>query len=97
MLDVVANHVGPIGFNFSQIIPFSDEDNYHSYCTIKDWNNQTEVEFCRLVDFPDLKQEDQKTRDLLLDWVKNTVETYGFDGLRVDTVPEVPKDFWNKY
>jgi alpha-amylase len=30
-------------------------------------------------------------------WVKNQVDTYGFDGIRIDTVPEVPKDFWEEY
>lgn len=27
----------------------------------------------------------------------NAVATYGFDGLRVDTVPEVKRDFWKEY
>jgi len=31
------------------------------------------------------------------DWVKNIVDTFKFDGLRVDTIPEVPKDFWSEY
>lgn len=25
------------------------------------------------------------------------VQTYGFDGIRIDTTPEVPKDFWSEY
>ena len=30
-------------------------------------------------------------------WVRNTVSKYGFDGLRVDTTPEVAKTFWSQY
>lgn len=97
MLDVVANHVGPVSFNFTQIFPFSNTSNYHSYCIINNWNNQTEVEYCRLAGLPDLAQEDPTTRKTLLNWVSNIVKTYGFDGLRVDTVPEVPSDFWVQY
>lgn len=25
------------------------------------------------------------------------VATYKFDGIRIDTIPEVPADFWNEY
>lgn len=25
------------------------------------------------------------------------VQTFGFDGIRIDTIPEVPKDFWDEY
>lgn len=25
------------------------------------------------------------------------MQTYGFDGIRIDTIPEVPKDFWSEY
>jgi glycosidase len=33
----------------------------------------------------------------LKDWIKNIVNTYDFDGIRIDTIPEVPKDFWAEY
>jgi alpha-amylase len=33
----------------------------------------------------------------LKSWVKNLVSTYGFDGIRIDTIPEVPKDFWAEF
>jgi len=32
MLDVVANHVGPVGFNFSSVVPFNSSEHYHG-CT----------------------------------------------------------------
>jgi alpha-amylase len=36
-------------------------------------------------------------RDTLKKWVKDTVDTFGFDGLRVDTTPEVKREFWKEY
>ncbi len=36
-------------------------------------------------------------RETLKGWIKNAVETYGFDGIRIDTTPEVPGDFWSEY
>jgi alpha-amylase len=55
------------------------------------------VESCRLAGLPDLNQNDQFVRSTLKQWVHDTIQTYGFDGIRVDTVPEVPKDFWVEY
>lgn len=39
MVDVVANHVGPIDMDFNQIYPLNHGDHYHSKCDINDWNN----------------------------------------------------------
>lgn len=62
MVDVVANHVAPVGEDYSSISPFNSPDHYHDKCDIEDWGNQWQVENCRLADLPDLKQEN--------DWVK---------------------------
>lgn len=97
MVDVVANHVGPIGTDYSKINPFNKSEHYHDDCQINDWNNQSEVEYCRLADLPDLNQENTYVRDYLKNWIKNLVDTYNFDGIRIDTIPEVPKDFWSEY
>ena len=96
MVDVVANHVGPVGTNYSQIYPFNSSDHYHSNCDIN-WNDQGSVENCRLAGLPDLNQSNGFVRQYLKDWVKGIVNTYGFDGIRIDTIPEVPKDFWGEY
>ena len=34
MVDVVANHVGPIGTDYSSLSPFNKAEHYHDYCTI---------------------------------------------------------------
>jgi alpha-amylase len=40
MVDVVANHVAPIGNDFGQIYPLNKQEHYHQNCDINDWNNQ---------------------------------------------------------
>lgn len=70
MIDVVANHVGPVGtklrlriqlFNLSYttIVPFNTSEYYHKYCTIgaNDFGpngNPYIVQNCRLGTLPDL-------------------------------------------
>lgn len=97
MVDVVANHVAPVGDDFSQVYPFNHSEHYHNKCEIQNWNDQNEVENCRLADLPDLSQQNDYVRGYLKNWIKNLVSTYEFDGIRIDTIPEVPKDFWAEY
>ena len=40
MVDVVANHVAPVGDDFGQIYPFNQGYHYHDKCDIQDWGNQ---------------------------------------------------------
>jgi len=97
MVDVVANHVGPVGTDYSQINPFNSADHYHDYCDITDWNNQWQVENCRLSGLPDLKQENEWVAQTLIDWIKDLVSKYDIDGIRIDTIMEVPKTFWDSF
>lgn len=97
MVDVVANHVGPVGTDFGRISPFNQASHYHSECEIRDWNNQWQVENCRLCGLPDLDQSNSYVRNYLKSWIKNHVSKYGFDGIRIDTVPEVEKGFWSEF
>lgn len=96
MLDVVANHVAPVDLDFSQVNPFNDAKYYHSKCQIENYNNQTQVELCRLANLPDLDQNHEFVSSTLLTWAAG-LAAYGFDGLRLDTVPEVHADFWPKF
>ncbi|KAI6658435.1 Acid alpha-amylase-like [Oopsacas minuta] len=99
MLDVVANHMGNQGNinDFSYFVPFNKAEYYHKYCIINNWANQTEVEICRLAGLPDLDQSNSFVSQTLLKWIMEVVSNYSFDGIRIDTVPEVPFDFWVKY
>lgn len=97
MVDVVANHVGPVGQDYSQLNPFNSADHFHTDCQITNWNDQAQVEYCRLADLPDLNQDNDFVRSYLKSWVGGIVQEYGFDGIRIDTIPEVPGDFWKEY
>ncbi len=46
---------------------------------------------------PDLDQDNQFVRQTLLNWIRDTVQKFNFDGIRIDTVPHVKKDFWKQY
>ena len=97
MVDVVANHVAPIGTDYGRINPFNRAEHYHDWCNIHDWDNQWEVENCRLSDLPDLKQENDWVTQKLLEWIHDIVQKYNLDGIRIDTIMEVPKWFWDKF
>ena len=98
MVDVVANHVGPVGTDYSQIYPFNLAEHYHDYCDITDWTNQWQVENCRLSGLPDLNQDGNSwVAQTLLDWIKDIVSKYNIDGIRIDTILEVPKSFWDSF
>jgi alpha-amylase len=47
MLDVVANHVGPVGTDYNRVHPFHDAEHYHDVCQINSEDfakNQARVE-----------------------------------------------------
>lgn len=99
MVDIIANHAGPVGYDYSSIYPFNKAEHYHdcngcpSDCNIANYMNDAEVEHCRLSGLPDLNQSNPFVRETLIDSLLTTVVPI-CDGIRVDTVPEVPKDFW---
>ena len=97
MLDVVANHVGPVGYDFSQITPFDRTEHYHRSCRI-DYNNQTSIEYCRLADLPDLDDDGNSwVRSTLMAWVRDIVANFHFDGIRIDTVKHMNHGFWKDF
>lgn len=99
MLDVVANHSTYYvnsSTDFSNVNPLNKAEYYHKKCDI-DWNNQYTVENCWLAGLADLDQSNSYVRSYLKQWINKVVTTYDFDGIRIDTIPEVPKDFWSEY
>ena len=99
MVDIVLNHVGPVGTDYSSIKPFDSSEHYHDYCVIDggdfDGHNQWNVENCRLAGLPDLNQSNEWVRTQLLNWVQWMLKEYSIDGLRLDTGCEVEKGFWD--
>ncbi|KAF8872433.1 GH13 alpha-amylase precursor [Infundibulicybe gibba] len=109
MVDVVVNQCPcrfpkngtagqPAEYDFSTLAPFNQQSNFHPECLIKDYNNQTDVEQCWLGDealpLADLNTEDPAVVKTMNDWIGNLVKTYSIDGVRVDTVKHIRKDFW---
>lgn len=104
MIDVVLNHVGyvPGGNDFSEITQFNKEEYYHMPpCLITEADfksmNMERIQNCWLTELPDLDQENEYVRKELLHWTKWIVEEYNIDGLRLDSVIEVPNDFWAEF
>ncbi|KAI3197384.1 CAZyme family GH13 [Penicillium roqueforti] len=105
MVDVVANHMGYDGagtdVDYTKFNPFNDAKYFHPYCSIADYSNDTMVQDCWLgddnVSLPDLDTESTEVQDIWYDWVGSLVSNYSIDGLRVDTVRHVQKDFWPGY
>jgi alpha-amylase len=46
---------------------------------------------------PDLNQDNSYVRSTLLSWIGGLKDQYGFDGYRVDTIPEVSGSFWAEF
>ena len=96
VLDAVPNHMAP-DFSITSMNPFNRDEYYHDNCDITDENNQQQRENCRLFGLPDLKQEHQFVREKYLEWIKDIIEEYDFDGVRYADVPYVPKWFWKEF
>ena len=101
MVDIVANHMGNTNTDYHQNNPFNESSHYHDWCEISSSDfsshNQHNIENCRLAKLADLKQEDSWVRSTLKAWIKGLIKVYKIDGLRIDTVPEVPKSFWAEF
>ena len=103
MFDVVANHMAATGSppDVSALSPFNAAANFHPFCFIQDYKNQTDVEQCWLGDnivaLPDINTEDPSIVSTLNAWVKDLVNKYRVDGLRIDTVKHIRKDFWPEF
>lgn len=106
MVDVVANHMGPQSQHVPNTpeyartyAPFDRPEHYHAFCTIRNYDDQNEVEQCWLGSEPrnglaDLNTETPQVIDLLNEWIGGLVRNYSIDALRIDTVKHVRQSFW---
>ncbi|KAG5659633.1 hypothetical protein HG530_010504 [Fusarium avenaceum] len=92
MADVVANHMGK-GISDHKPEPLNQQSSYHSPCDIN-YNDQNSIEQCEIAGLPDLNTGSATVKKVLNDWIKWLVTEYSFDGIRIDTVKHVEKDFW---
>lgn len=93
MVDVVANHMGPGAITNNRPSPLNQASSYHSACDIN-YSNQGSVEQCQIAGLPDLNTQSSEIRSVMNTWVSWLVKEYSFDGVRIDTVKHVEKDFW---
>ncbi|KAF9645246.1 alpha-amylase [Thelephora ganbajun] len=100
MVDVVVNHFGPANSSasFESFNPFNKPSYFHPRCLITNYNNQTDVEQCWLGDdkvaLADVNTENLWIVTTLNRWIASLVKDYRIDGIRIDTVKHVRKDFW---
>ncbi|KAI0070668.1 glycoside hydrolase family 13 protein [Panus rudis PR-1116 ss-1] len=106
MVDVVVNHMAATSNppNFGSFAPFNQQSDFHNFCFIQasDYdNNQTAVEQCWLGDeklpLADINTEDPNIVSTWNTWIGDLVKNYSIDGVRIDTVKHVRKDFWSDF
>lgn len=104
MIDVVVNHMSPPGannasFHSEDYTPFNSSKFYHAACGIDD-SNKTSVEVCWQGSLEqgnalaDLRTEDASVRNVWKKWIKHIVTKYKADGIRIDSLKHVEKDFY---
>ncbi|PSR70436.1 hypothetical protein PHLCEN_2v13687 [Hermanssonia centrifuga] len=103
MVDVVINHMAAATNppNYGGFSPFNTQSDFHNECFIQatDYdNNQTAVEQCWLGDqnlpLADINTEDDNIVNTYNTWISSLVQNYTVDGVRIDTVKHIRKDFW---
>lgn len=52
---------------------------------------------CRLAGLADLNSENPYVQQEMYKWINWLVNEYKFDGIRIDTIIEVPKFFWQAF
>lgn len=113
MVDNVPNHMAhgevssPPSFtgtnaniDLSLYSPFNQASDYHPFCLV-DYSNVTSTEQCWMGDLKvqlmDLNTDSASVSSRLLDYIRNTTDTFGIDGVRVDAVKSIAKSFWKPW
>ena len=104
-VDVVINHVAATSSsNFEpsdSYGAFNSADDFHPFCWVENYDNQTNVEDCWLGDtqvaLPDLNTESSTVADYWNSWISGVISNYSVDAIRIDTVKHVPKTFWKSF
>ncbi|KAJ5532150.1 hypothetical protein N7494_008702 [Penicillium frequentans] len=102
MLDIVVGDMAWAGnastIDYSTFNPFNDQKYFHDYKLLsEDPTNETCVLDCWMGDntisLPDLRNEDQDVQQILGTWVSQLISNYSIDGLRIDSVLNIPPSF----
>jgi len=104
IIDVNLNHAGIPTINVSDPVavsvlkPFDKPEYYHpDNCSLiknEDYDKGAHfLERCKLYGLPDYNQENPKVWQRLQRWIREHVDMYGFDGIRVDAARHISKSF----
>ncbi|KAJ9224233.1 CAZyme family GH13 [Paecilomyces variotii] len=105
MIDTVINNMAYItngskpatSINYSIFTPFNNEDYFHPYCEITNYENYPLAQRCwtgdDIVPLPDLKTESSDVQSILEKWIQGIISTYSVDGLRIDAAKHVTPSF----
>ena len=103
MVDVVVNHMAAntLPPDYSTFTPFNSESDFHPFCWITNYDNQTNVEQCWLGDsnvpLADCDTEADNVIDFFYNWIAELRTNYTADGFRIDTVKHVNMEFWEQW
>jgi len=106
IVDVNMNHAGSQKINASNprdvslLKPFDKPEHYHSdNCSLihdSDYERGSYfLEHCKLYGLPDFNHENPVVWQGLMQWVRDHVDKYGFDGIRVDAARHINRNFLN--
>lgn len=94
ILDYVANHTG---YETAWLNDGKHKNWFHRKGLIVDYNDPSQVENGWLAGLPDLNQDNPEVKNYLINNAIWWIDQTGIDGMRLDTVKHVPKDFWNEF
>jgi alpha-amylase len=104
MVDVAPNHMGSgpaHNISYVEYIPWNHRHYFHppKFGIAYSPPNQSQIEEYwigdpRTVALPDVNTELREVSVTLYLWIRQIVEKYGVDGLRLDTVKHIRKSFW---
>ena len=107
MVDVAPNHMGsgPVAnIDYASYVPWNDASYFHPANFNITFNppNQTQIETYWIgeeygIALPDVNTELPNVYKTLYLWIRQLVETYSIDGLRLDTVKHIRKSFWPQF
>jgi alpha-amylase len=88
--------MGPNPIANNKPTPLNEPSSYHPQCTI-DYSNQSSIENCQVAGLPDINTRLPSIRTMFQGWIQFLVKEYRFDGVRIDTVKHVEKDFFSSF
>lgn len=104
VVDVVVNNMAqefndtyPPPLDYSVFNPFNNEDYFHPYCNVTEWENSTNYQDCwlypEIVALADIATEQPAVVADFGTWIKGLVANYTIDGLRIDAAKHVNDGF----